>query len=239
LNIPAAEIAIALSDLFKDRSTDLHTAAGRAILTGLAETFPEAGIGLGGSVARGTHRSDSDIDVLVSDFAFDRDVQLSARTHGVKVAVLFLRAAGRPERVRRWELQAHGERRLITLVRTASILRDPRGALACIRDEAETAAQTSSDDRGLADALRGEARRMAVALRAAPESVAPTVAARLAILLLETAMVRGGATSAHAKEEERTRRAVIATEHPALYALLRCATHPDHRDALLAAAETL
>lgn len=109
---------------------DAHLAAAEAMLRRLADAFPAAGLGITGSVATGTHRPESDIDLVAVDASFRRDVQFATVSEGIPTAIVCLRPHFDAQRERRWMLQSGGDVRIVSMVRSAFVARDPTGALA-------------------------------------------------------------------------------------------------------------
>lgn len=115
-------------------AADPHLRAAAVLLSRLADTFPEAGLGITGSVAAGTHRPDSDLDVVVVDGGFRREMQFATECEGVRAAILCLRPEFTPERERRWARASGGDARLVSMVRMTRVERDPRGWLAGMQE---------------------------------------------------------------------------------------------------------
>ena len=120
---PAADLRL------PDHPRDAHLSAAEALLRRLATAFPAAGLGITGSVGVGRHGSDSDIDLVMVDASFRRDVQFATRSQGIPSAVVCLRPAFDAERERRWMLASGGDVRIVSMVRSAFIARDPSGWL--------------------------------------------------------------------------------------------------------------
>jgi hypothetical protein len=108
---------------------DAHLAAAEAMLGRLAAAFPNAGLGLTGSVATGTHGPGSDLDLVVVDASFRREAQFATVSQGIRTAVVCLRPHVDAERQRRWLLASGGDVPLLSMVRTAFVARDPAGVL--------------------------------------------------------------------------------------------------------------
>jgi len=108
---------------------DAHLDAAEALLRRLAAAFPAAGLGLTGSVGMGMHGAGSDIDLVMVDASFRRDMQFATASRGIPCAVLCLRPAFDAERERRWTMAAGGDVRLVSMVRSAFVARDPAGVL--------------------------------------------------------------------------------------------------------------
>lgn len=108
---------------------DAHLAAAEAMLRRLAAAFPAAGLGITGSVGMGVHRPGSDLDLVMADASFRRDMQFATVSEGVPTAVVCLRPDFDAERERRWMLASGGDVRLVSMVRSAFVARDPEGVL--------------------------------------------------------------------------------------------------------------
>ncbi|HVG44303.1 MAG TPA: nucleotidyltransferase domain-containing protein [Longimicrobium sp.] len=108
---------------------DAHRVAAEAMLRRLAAAFPQAGLGLTGSVATGTHGPESDLDLVMVDAGFRREMQFATVSEGIRTAVLCLRPELDEERERRWMLAAGGDVRMVSMVRSAVVARDPSGVL--------------------------------------------------------------------------------------------------------------
>lgn len=146
---------------------DAHVAAAEALLRRLAAAFPRAGLGITGSLATGTHGPGSDLDLVMADASFRRDAQFATASNGIPAAVVCLRPSSDAERERRWTLQSGGDARMVSMVRSAWVARDPDGALAGLQRtvarldaerrarRGELAAVRREDALGLVRALRG------------------------------------------------------------------------------------
>lgn len=108
---------------------DAHMAAAEVMLSHLAAAFPAAGLGITGSVATGTHGEGSDLDLVVVDASFRREMQFATVSEGVRTAILCLRPDFDAERELRWTLAAGGDVVMVSMVRAAFIARDPAGYL--------------------------------------------------------------------------------------------------------------
>lgn len=108
---------------------DAHIAAAEAMVRRLAAAFPAAGVGITGSVGMGVHRPESDLDVVLVDASFRRDMQFATVSEGIPTAVVCLRPAFDAERERRWMLASGGDVRVVSMVRSAFVARDPEGVL--------------------------------------------------------------------------------------------------------------
>jgi len=108
---------------------DAHVEAADALLRRLAVAFPAAGLGITGSVAAGTHGPASDVDLVMVDGSFRRDMQFATVSRGVRCAIVSLRPGLGAERERRWMLQSAGDMHIVSMVRSAFVARDPAGVL--------------------------------------------------------------------------------------------------------------
>lgn len=106
-------------------SGDAHIAAARGVLLHVASAFPLAGLAITGSVSRCTHTPDSDLDLIVADRSFRRDMQFAMRVHGVRTAVVCLQTRFTAERERRWMLAGGSDAKLVSMVRSARVVHDP------------------------------------------------------------------------------------------------------------------
>lgn len=95
----------------------------------LATAFPRAGLGVTGSVATGTHTPASDLDLVVVDASFRREMQFATKSEGIRTAIVCLRPTFDAERERRWMLAAGGDVQITSMVRSAFVARDPDGVL--------------------------------------------------------------------------------------------------------------
>lgn len=112
---------------------DAHAVAAEAMLRRLAAAFPAAGLGISGSLATGTHRPGSDVDLVVVDESFRRDIQFATVLEGIPTGVVCFRPHLDAERERRWTLASGGDVRVVSMVRSAFVARDPRGVLGAMQ----------------------------------------------------------------------------------------------------------
>lgn len=112
-----------------DIPRDAHVAAAEAMLRRLAAAFPGAGLGITGSLAMGVHGPGSDLDMVMVDGSFRRDMQFATVSEGIPTAVVCLRPRFDAERERRWMLASGGDVRIVSMVRSAFVARDPGGVL--------------------------------------------------------------------------------------------------------------
>lgn len=113
---------------------DAHAVLARRAGAVLAKRFPAAGVGVTGSVAAGRHHAGSDVDLLLVEPSFPRDLQFAFVVDGVRANVV----AASPERlVARLEGDAHRfASMLLGYVLGARTLHDPGGSLAGVRERA-------------------------------------------------------------------------------------------------------
>jgi hypothetical protein len=115
--------------LLPEAVRDAHIVAAEAMLSRLAGSFPVAGLGITGSVGTGTHREGSDLDLVVVDASFKREMQFATTSEGISTAILCLHPGFDPKRELRWTLAAGGDVVMVAMVRSAFIARDPAGHL--------------------------------------------------------------------------------------------------------------
>ena len=140
---------------------DAHLAAAGAMLGRLAAAFPDAGLGLTGSVATGTHGPGSDLDLVVVDASFRREAQLATVSEGIRTAVVCLRPHFDAERERRWMLASRDDVPLLAMVRSAFVARDPAGVLGEMQ---RTLARLDAERRTRRDELVAARREEALAV---------------------------------------------------------------------------
>lgn len=99
------------------------------MLARLAAAFPGAGLGVTGSVSTATHHAKSDLDLVVVDLSFRRDMQFATLSEGIRTALLCLKPGFDAERERRWMLASDADRAMLAMVRAAVVARDPVGCL--------------------------------------------------------------------------------------------------------------
>jgi hypothetical protein len=108
---------------------DAHLSAAETMLRRLAAAFPTAGLGITGSVAAGTHGPGSDLDLVVADASFRRDMQFATRSGEIPTAIVCLRPRFDAAREQRWRLASGADVLIVSMVRSAFVVRDPAGAL--------------------------------------------------------------------------------------------------------------
>lgn len=191
------------------------------MLERLSTAFPRAGLAVTGSVARGTHTASSDLDLIAVDEGFPREMQLSAESHGVPVAIVFLHPSVRPEREREWMVACGNSGALMEMVRSAMVFSDPVGQFGELQAVVEQIRAARVQCRGellayvseTADGLLG---------RPGAEAPRPQALLRVMGLVIEGWALRAGA-AVETKNESRRVFASIADTDPALAELLRAA----------------
>lgn len=143
---------------------DAHAAAAESMLGHLAAALPQAGLGVTGSVSTGTHHAGSDLDLVVVDASFRRDMQFATVSEGIRTAVLCLRPGFDAKREQRWMLAAGSDTAMVAMVRTAVVARDPAG---CLRELQRTVARLDGERLARRDALIALRRDHALAARKA------------------------------------------------------------------------
>lgn len=141
-----------------------HRAAAADMLARLAAAFPDAGLGITGSVGTGTHGEGSDLDLVVVDASFRREMQFATVAEGIPAAVLCLRPGFDVQREQRWTLAAGGDVVMVSMVRTAFVARDPAGYLGEMQRTLARLDERRRTRRGELFALRGEQALAAVRL---------------------------------------------------------------------------
>jgi hypothetical protein len=144
-----------------DHPRDAHLAAAETMLGRLAAAFPDAGLGLTGSVATGTHGPGSDLDLVVVDASFRREAQFATVSEGIRTAVVCLRPHFNAERERRWMQASDADVPLLSMVRSAFVARDPAGVLGPVQ---RTLARLDGERRTRHDELVAVRREEALAV---------------------------------------------------------------------------
>lgn len=217
---------------------DAHVAAAEAMLRRLAAGFPSAGLGITGSVGKGTHRPGSDADLVMVDASFRREMQFATVSEGIRTAVVCLDPRFDAARERRWMLAAGGDVATIVMVRIAFIARDPAGALGEMQ---RTVARLDAERRIRRDELfavrRDDALRAARALRREDGAGIPLQMALFGAIV-DAWYLRQGLVMASRKASERMLDR-IAAQDAALAALLRESVPVTHasRETLLRACD--
>ena len=207
---------------------DAHGVAAAAMLRRLAAAFPQAGLGLAGSVATGTHGAGSDLDLVMADAGFRRDMQFATVSEGIRTAVLCLRPELDAERERRWMLAAGGDVRMVSMVRSAVVVRDPAGVLTGLQ---RTIARLDAERRTRRDELVDLRREHALAaVRALHGGGVSDECAQLELFsaIVDGWYLRRGLAMDTRQESERMLE-TIAGRDAALAALLREAVPLTHR----------
>lgn len=220
---PAA--GIRLPDLPRDR----HVDAAEAMLRRLAAAFPDAGLGITGSLAAGTHRAGSDVDMVMVDASFRRDVQFASASEGVPVAIVCLRPRFDAARERRWMLQSGADVRIVSMVRSAFVARDPAGRLAEMQ---RTVARLDAERRARRDELvalrRGDALSLVGALAGGSGASDEHLQMHLFDAVVDAWFLRHGLAMDTRQDSERMLE-TIAAHDATLAALLLRAVPLTHR----------
>ncbi|HEX8905874.1 MAG TPA: nucleotidyltransferase domain-containing protein [Longimicrobiaceae bacterium] len=199
---------------------DPHVAAAESMLRRLAAAFPRAGLGITGSLATGTHGPASDIDLVMADRSFRRDMQFASVSEGIPVAVVCLRPRFDAGRERRWMLQSGGDVRIVSMVRSAFAARDPAGAL---EEMQRTVARLDRERRTRRDELVAVRRQDALAAVRALHGGTAAGDELLQMQLFDAVVdgwfLRQGLAMDTRQESERMLE-TIAARDPALHALL-------------------
>ncbi len=207
---------------------DAHVAAAEAMLRRLAAAFPGAGLGITGSLAAGTHRAGSDVDMVVVDASFRRDVQFASASEGIPVAIVCLRPRFDATRERGWMLQSGADVRIVSMVRSAFVARDPAGSLAEMQ---RTVARLDAERRVRRDELvalrREDARSLVGALAGGSGAGDEHLQMQLFDALVDAWFLRHGLAMDTRQASERMLD-TIAARDAALYELLRGAVPLTH-----------
>lgn len=207
---------------------DAHVAAAESMLGRLAAAFPRAGLGVTGSVSTATHHPRSDLDMVVVDESFRRDMQFATVSEGVRTALLCLKTGFDAERERRWMLASGADEAMLAMVRTAVLARDPAG---CLREMQRTVARLDGERLIRRDELMAVRReRVRAAMRALSEGGAtgsPELQLELFAAVVDGWFLREG-VSITSKQESRRALETIELRDPALAALLRQAIPVTH-----------
>ncbi|HSU15379.1 nucleotidyltransferase domain-containing protein [Longimicrobium sp.] len=207
---------------------DAHTAAAEAMLRRLAAAFPDAGLGITGSLATGTHGPGSDIDLVMTDASFRREVQFASASEGIPVAVVCLRPRFDADRERRWMLQSGGDVRIVSMVRSAFVARDPGGSLAEMQrtvERLDAERRTRRDE--LVAVRREDAASLVRALRGGTPASDEHVQLQLFDAVVDGWYLKHGLAMDTRRESERMLE-TIAARDAALFELLRRAVPLTH-----------
>ena len=200
---------------------DAHLAAAEAMLARLAAAFPDAGLGLTGSVSTGTHGPASDLDLVVVDASFRREAQFATVSEGIRTAVVCLRPHVDEERERQWTLAARDDVPLLAMVRSAFVVRDPAGVLGRMQ---HTLARLDGERRTRRDelvAVRREAARAVVrALRGGSGARGEPLLLELFAAVVDGWYLKHG-LAVTTRQEAEGMLATIASRDAPLAALLR------------------
>jgi hypothetical protein len=217
--------------------TSRHEHAAKAFARWVTQRYPAAGIAIAGSVASGTQRADSDLDLLVVDHGFRRGAQLSVRSEGVPTAVLCLPPRVSPAQAADWTFGAGPGRWLSGMIRSSRALTDPAGDLQRLREQALAIERARAERVSeIVEALRVDAAAAAADLAGAQGPGRAPASLRLVTATLEAWNLLDGA-AIDSKTANRETFARIARADPALAELLRRTfpLSPATREPLLAA----
>ncbi|HET7231525.1 MAG TPA: hypothetical protein VFJ16_16060 [Longimicrobium sp.] len=198
------------------------------MLRRLAVAFPSAGLGISGSVGLGTHNPLSDLDLLVVDASFQREMQFATVSEGIRTAILCLRPDFDGERERRWMLATSGDVPMLVIVRISFIARDPDGVLGQMqrtltRLEGERLLRRDE----LATVRRGHAMEIIRRLGPAGSAGRPQLQMELFAAIVDGWYVRQGLRRDTRQDGERTFVTIAERDAP-LAALLRQAVPMTH-----------
>jgi hypothetical protein len=211
-----------------DLPRDAHVVAAEAMLRRLAGAFPAAGLGITGSLGMGLHRPESDVDMVMVDASFRRDMQFATVSEGIPTAVVCLRPGFDAERERRWMLASGGDVRVVSMVRSAFVARDPMGVLGGMQ---RTVQRLDRERRERRDALvavrREEGLALVRALRGGTTASDEHLQMQLFAAIVDGWLLRHGLSMDTRQESERMLE-TIAARDPALHALLRRAVPLAH-----------
>lgn len=200
---------------------DAHVAAAESVLRRLAAAFPSAGLGITGSVGKGTHRPDSDLDLVMVDASFQREMQFATVSEGIRTAILCLNPRFDAARERRWMLASGGDVATIVMVRIAFIARDPAGALGRMQG---TVARLDAERATRRDELfavrRDDALKAARALRREGAEGGVPLQMALFAAIVDAWYLRQGLVMASRKASERILHRIAERDAP-LAVLLR------------------
>lgn len=201
---------------------DAHVTAAESMLGRLATAFPRAGLGMAGSVSTATHHPESDLDLVVVDPSFRRDMQFATVLEGVRTALLCLEPGFDAERERRWLLASGADEAMLTMVRTAVVARDPAG---CLGELQRTVARLDGERLVRRDELMAARREhVRAAMRSLREGNGAGGSHAVQLALFAAAVdgwfLREG-LAITSKQERRKLLETIAGRDPALAALLR------------------
>jgi hypothetical protein len=180
----------------------------------LAARFPDAGIGVAGSVAAGRHGPASDLDLLVADRAVLRARQAVSHDEGVRINVVCVH----PER---WAVLLDDDAYRFAGIRTSfvlglRVLRDPHGLLEPLTARARGVLARRQDDPAT---LLAELRERTAAVLAGTDEPRPgprTV--KVLRLLVEAALLKAGRTARDKRDGRRPFEA-LAVANPGLHRL--------------------
>jgi hypothetical protein len=213
-------------------ATDPHLHAASAVLEGLALRFPDAGLAIAGSVAVGMHRPSSDVDLLVADPAFVRDMQWVLRERGIRLNLLCVSPPrfGRALRRRAHQFVVPA----LAYVLSARVQRDPHGHLAALQRRA--AAVLRRRTRHSDALLRLLEKRAASLVSNCGIGNAPRLQRELISVAVDGWFLRFAAGMPMSKEEGTTPFLRIAGVDPEFYSRIEraLARWPDNTEDLIA-----
>ncbi len=199
---------------------DAHVAAAEGMLGRLAAAFPQAGLGVTGSVSTGTHHPESDLDLVVVDASFRRDMQFATVEEGVRTALLCLKPGLDAERERRWMLASGADLGMLAMVRTAVVARDPAGRLGELQRMVARLDRERLMRRDELMAIRRQHAQAAMrALREGGGTSGPHLQLELFAAVVDGWFLREG-LAVTSKQESRRTLETIEERDPALAALL-------------------
>jgi hypothetical protein len=211
---PAADIRL------PDGPHDAHLAAAEAMLRRLAAAFPAAGLGITGSVGMGTQGPGSDLDMVMVDASFRRDMQFATHSEGIPTAVVCLRPRFDADRERRWMLASGSDVRIVSMVRSAFVARDPAGVLGEMqRTVARLDGERVSRREQLAAVRREDAMKLVRALQGGSNASDEHLQIQLFDAVVDGWYLRQGLSMNTRQASERMLE-TIAARDPALHALL-------------------
>lgn len=207
---------------------DPHVAAADAMLRHLASAFPAAGLGVTGSVATGTQRPESDVDLVMVDPSFRREMQFATVSEGIRTAVVCLHPRFDADRERRWMLCAGADVQMVSMVRSAFVARDPAGVLGEMqRRVARLDEERRTRRRELVSIRRENALAAVRALAAGSATPDEHLQLDLFAAVVDGWYLQRGLAMDTRQETERMLE-TIAADDPALAALLRRAVPLTH-----------
>ncbi|PIQ09558.1 MAG: hypothetical protein COW71_05870 [Ignavibacteriales bacterium CG18_big_fil_WC_8_21_14_2_50_31_20] len=115
-------------------NVDKHALWTIKIANRLKEIYPNCGIGIAGSISLDKHTKNSDVDLLVIDKSFPKNVQcVFFNKDHVETNLLFLNPNLLKERYKAWSIRFNGQH--ITYIYMAKILYDPKNYLSNLKND--------------------------------------------------------------------------------------------------------